>query len=137
MLQKEALLMPQAGVSESDTVTTQGFVRQKTDFMYVWSENYNNATGEKLVGKLGIYGIFYGGVAQLSHYPPPLFNKTRLLGVYPHQCNTHQQRALDRRYKGSIQCSLQNSRGQRTRRSRPCGSKALTAFNAAFFKEAV
>ena len=69
MLQKEALLMTQAQVSESDTVTTQGFVRQKTDYWYVWSENINYATGEKLVGKLGIYGIFYGGVTSLNHYP--------------------------------------------------------------------
>lgn len=75
MLQKEALLMPQAEVSESDTVTTQGFVRQKADYMYVWSENINHATGEKLVGKLGISGIFYGKVASLAHYPP---SSTRL-----------------------------------------------------------
>lgn len=75
MLQKEALLMSQAEVSESDTVTTQGFVRQKTDYTYVWSENINYATGVKLVGKIGIYGIFYGGVTQLSHYPP---SSTRL-----------------------------------------------------------
>ena len=78
MMQKEALLMPQAEVSESDTVTTQGFVRQKADrqkadYVYLfWSENINYATGVKLVGKIGILGMLYGGLAQLDRYPPLL-----------------------------------------------------------------